>query len=200
MNKDHYDPIPAWLSFTLNNPYRRRFDKGPEMVAGALRISDPSVVLDFGCGPGFYTVPFARVAKQVIAVDLQDKMLEKAIKYAEKSGVKDKIRFLHTDGKRIPELQSGVCDFAFLGHVYHEIEHSARKDVLLDLWRVLKPGGRMAIMEHTKNAVMGPPAVNLEELKAGLEHANFAEIEVIDVSKDTGLIVAIKKSNNEGAP
>jgi ubiquinone/menaquinone biosynthesis C-methylase UbiE len=197
MNEGHHDPIPSWLSFTLNNPLRRRFDKGPERVVDALRISDVCVVLDFGCGPGFYTVPFARIAKQVIAVDLQGKMLEKAARHAEKNGVKDKIQFFHIDGKGIPQIQSSVCDFAFLGHVYHEIEYSDRKGVLLELWRVLKLGGKVAVMEHTKKTGMGPPAVNLEELKAGL-NAKFTGMEVIGVSKNTGLIVATKKSNNEG--
>src|SRR5712692_6018163 len=98
-----HNAFPIWLSFLLNNPIRRHFDKNPEKVVGLLGIDETSVVLDFGCGPGFYAVPFAKVATQVVAVDLQEKMLRKAAKYAERNGVKDKIQFFQTDGKEIPQ-------------------------------------------------------------------------------------------------
>src|ERR1700719_4758118 len=97
--KHHHGTIPIWLSFLLNNPIRRHFDKNREKIITILGINDTSVVLDFGCGPGFYSIPFARIAKKVVAVDLQEKMLERAERYAEKNGVKDKIQFVQTDGK-----------------------------------------------------------------------------------------------------
>jgi 2-polyprenyl-3-methyl-5-hydroxy-6-metoxy-1,4-benzoquinol methylase len=100
--KKHHGTSAIWLSFLLNNPIRRRFDKNPEKIITMLGINDTSVVLDFGCGPGFYTIPFASVAKKVVAVDLQEKMLKKAESYAEKNGVKDKIQFVQTDGEEIP--------------------------------------------------------------------------------------------------
>jgi precorrin-6B methylase 2 len=49
-----------------------------------VRVDD--VVIDFGCGPGFYTIPLAGLAGRVIAIDSQTGMLEKASKYAAKKG------------------------------------------------------------------------------------------------------------------
>src|SRR6266849_1990439 len=146
----HHHAFPVWLSFLLNNPIRRHFDKNPEKVVRLLGINETSVVLDFGCGPGFYAVPFAKVAKRVVAMDLQEKMLEKAARYAEKNRVKDKIQFFQTDGKEIPQLQGGLCDYAFLSFVYHEIGDDSKERVLLELRRVLTVGGKLAIMEYTK--------------------------------------------------
>jgi ubiquinone/menaquinone biosynthesis C-methylase UbiE len=192
--KEHHDGIfPTRLSFLLNNPIRRRFDKNPERVVRMLGINNASIVLDFGCGPGFYAVPLAKVAKKVVAVDLQKKMLEKAERYAEKNGVVDKIEFVRTDGKEIPSnLQRSSCDFVFLSFVYHEIDTSSKEGVLLDLGRMLKPGGKLAIMEYTKRPLLGPHAINPDEVTKDLTRVGFPGTEVIQISKNVGLILAMK--------
>lgn len=193
----HRGTFPMWLSFLLNNPIRRRFDKNPEKVVRMLGINDASIVLDFGCGPGFYAVPFAKVAKKVVAVDLQEKMLEKAERYAEKNGVVDRVELVRTDGKEIPSnLQRSSCDFAFLSFVYHEIDASSKERVLLDLGRMLKPGGKLAIMEYTKRPLLGPHAINPDQVTKELTRADFPGAEVIQVSKNVGLILATKGNSD----
>ena len=74
--------------------------------------------MDFGCGPGFFTVPFAKIAKEVVAVDSQPKMLGKLSKYAKKNGVI--VKAIQSDGKSIP-LPGGSFDLIFLSGVYHEL-------------------------------------------------------------------------------
>jgi len=118
--KQEHHSFPTWLSFLLNNPIRRRFDKNPEKVVAMLEINKSSVVLDLGCGPGFYSIPFAKVANKVVAVDVQEGMLKKAERYAERTRVKDRMHFLQSDGKQIPYLEGNSCDVAFLSFVYHE--------------------------------------------------------------------------------
>ncbi len=188
--------FPIWLSFLLNNPIRRRFDKNPERVARALGINETSVVLDFGCGPGFYSVSFAKIAKQVVAVDLQEKMLKKAEKYAQKNGVKNKMQFIRTDGEELPQLRRSLCDFVFLSFVYHEIGDASKERVLLELRRVLKVGGKLAIMEHTKRPLIGPHSVNPDLVKEELTRADFSWAEVTELSKNVGLIITIKGTDD----
>ncbi|HEY5611233.1 MAG TPA: class I SAM-dependent methyltransferase [Thermoanaerobaculia bacterium] len=53
-------------------------------------------ILDFGCGVGRLTIPFARVAEDVVAVDVSRAMLVEARRNAEDAGVTG-IRFLHVD-------------------------------------------------------------------------------------------------------
>jgi ubiquinone/menaquinone biosynthesis C-methylase UbiE len=194
--KKHHHHFHTLLSFLLNNPVRRHFDKKPEKIIRMLGINDANVVLDFGCGPGFYAVPFARAAKKVVAVDIQEKMLKKAERYAEKNGVKDKIQFVQTDGEEIPELQGALCDFVFLSLVYHEIDDSSKERVLLELGRMLKPGGKLAIMEYTRKPLVGPLSVNPDEVKKELARAGFPGAEVIKASKNVGLIIAAKGTVN----
>ncbi len=192
----HHSTFPSWLSFLLNNPIRRRFDKNPDKVVKLLGINEGSVVLDFGCGPGFYSVPFAKVAKKVVAIDLQEKMLKKAARYAEKNGVKDKIQFLRSNGEKVPQIQERTCDFVFLSFVYHEIGDDVKERVLLDLRRVLKHDGKLAILEYTKKPLLGPHSVDPGLVIEQLARAKFSRTEVIEVSKNVGLITASKGTDD----
>lgn len=57
---------PVWLSFMLSNSIRKWLDP-PSRVLDRLGVRADDVVIDFGCGPGFYTIPLARMAGRVIA-------------------------------------------------------------------------------------------------------------------------------------
>ena len=163
-------PFPAWLSFHLNNELRRR-SHPPEKIIHVLGVKATDAVLDFGCGPGFYTVPFAKIAKEVVAIDIQSKMLGKVSKYAGKNGVR--IKALQSDGQSIP-LPDGCFDLIFLSGVYHEL--AEKRKVLTELKRLLKPGGRIVIRERTQSGhiTLGPPAVDTNEVSEELTAAGFA--------------------------
>jgi len=162
-------PFPAWLSFHLNNGFRRRFHP-PQKIIDVLEVKATDTVLDFGCGPGFFTVPFAKAAKEVVAVDLQPKMLLKVAQYAEKNGVT--IKTVQSNGQFI-SLPNKSCDLIFLSGVYHELPEKRR--VLLELKRTLKPGGRIVIRERTKRAhfSLGPPVMNPTKVLEDLEAVGF---------------------------
>jgi ubiquinone/menaquinone biosynthesis C-methylase UbiE len=155
-------------------------------------VKQTDVVLDFGCGPGFYTVPFARIAREVVAVDIQSKMLGKVSRYAEKQGMK--VKCLQSDGQTIP-LPDESCDLVFLSGVYHEL--ADKRSVLTELFRLLKPGGRIVIREKTRNGriMFGPPAVDTEEVFEDLEAAGFLALGTANVDNDstTTLMKATKK-------
>lgn len=183
-------PFPTWLSFILDNRIRRRFDP-PQKIIEALGIDNNSIVLDFGCGPGFYTIPFAKVAKQVVAVDLQPKMLERLAKKARKQGVK--VQTVQSDGKQIL-LPGNIFDLIFLSHVYHEVPDKPR--VLMELRRLLRSNGRLAIMESTKKPIwgpLGPPAMNPEEITEKLRGTGFSSVETKRIG-NRALVIGMNRS------
>ena len=84
---------PAWLSFTLTNIFRRMAHDPVRILRPFIREGD--TVIDVGNGPGYFTVPMARMVGDrglVIAVDIQSKMLEKTRRRAERAGVAGRIR------------------------------------------------------------------------------------------------------------
>ncbi len=68
----HHEVFPASRAGLLDSRLRR-FIYRPDRLAGHY-VKPGDVVLDFGCGPGFFTREFAKRAGdtgRVIAVDLQ---------------------------------------------------------------------------------------------------------------------------------
>ena len=131
-------------------------------------------MLDFGCGPGFYTIPFAKVAHDVVAVDIQTKMLQRVSKYAEKNNVR--VRTIQSNGQSIP-LPEGSFNIIFLSGVYHEL--AEKRIVLTELKRLLKPGGRIIVRERSEAGHLAPgcPAIEPGEVSEDLRAAGFLVLE-----------------------
>lgn len=180
--------FPAWLSFILNNPLRRRFHS-PYKVLNKLGVKDTDVVVDFGCGPGFYTIPFARAAARVIAIDVQAEMLEKTMKYANESHVK--VECLESDGTNIP-LPDNTIDVVFLSGVFHELDR--KSTTLSEFRRLLRSGGRLVIKEKTRRGLglVGPPIIQVSEITTYLDNAGLKLSDKISIGNDT-MIVATKQ-------
>ncbi len=190
-SEDHAHPrFSASRAFELNNPFRRLFDRSPQKFIKLLGIESESAVIDFGCGPGFFTVPFAKVAHRVVGVDVQSKMLKKAETYARKAGVK--IEFAESDGTAIP-LPSDGFDLIFLNLVYHEIEN--KDTVLGEFRRLLKLGGRVAIREKTENTLfpIGPPITPASQVQDRLEKSGFGDVHTIR-GKGSIIVVGVKQN------
>lgn len=172
------------LSFVLNNLFRRWLHP-PSRILNSLGMRASDTVLDFGCGTGFFTIPFAKKARRVISIDVQTAALEKAEKYAAKSKVK--VEFFQNDGKSIP-LPDSVADLIFLRRVYHELDD--KQAVLKELARLLKPNGRLVIIEKTEKRLMpiGPPVVSVSEIETAMQNVGLKVSEKIGMGNETIVI------------
>ena len=181
--------FPEKLSFLLNNPIRRHF-ASPEQLIANFQINSGDVVVDFGCGPGYFTIPLARIARKVIAVDVSTRMLEKAAAYARKNGVT--VELLRSDGTQI-DLPDGTVDVIVLIHVFHEIEDRAK--ALLEFVRLLKHSGRVLIVEKTHGGLLasrvGPPVVNSSEILSEITNAGLNDVGTVVYGNDS-IIQAMK--------
>ncbi len=147
----------------LTNPLRRRLAP-PHRLIDQVGINHDDVVVDFGCGPGYFTVEIGRRARKTIGVDISLEMLEKARKTATKAGVT--VDFIQSNGERV-ELPSNSVDLILLVHVYHEI--ADKEKALLEFRRILREGGRVVIQERTgkkglSRFLPGPPIFDLRKI------------------------------------
>jgi len=165
--------FPEKLAFLLNNPIRRYF-AAPEKLIEKFQINSGDVVVDFGCGPGYFTIPLARIARKVVGVDVSTRMLDKVAVYARKNEVA--VELLQSDGTRI-NLPDSSVDVIVLIHVFHEIEDRAK--VLLEFARILKHSGRALIVEKTQGGILasrlGPPVVNGSEILTEVTNAGLSD-------------------------
>jgi len=138
-------PSPAWMSGLLENPLTRGVMDAPLLVQRA-GLKPGMHVLDAGCGAGRVTVEAAeRVGEtgEIIALDIQPAMLEKARARAKQAGL-DNVRFmLSALGERM--LPENRFDRALLVTVLGEIPD--RRAGLEEIAASLKPGGVLSITE-----------------------------------------------------
>lgn len=135
---------PPWMSFTLTNVFRR-MTQDPDRILGRF-IRPGDVVLDIGCGPGFFTVPMARMAGEtgsVVAVDIHPGMLERTRKRAARAGVSGRVR-LHLAEKDRLGLDIRA-DFALAFWMAHEVPDPGL--LFAGIRAALKPEGRLLLVE-----------------------------------------------------
>ena len=135
---------PWWLGFLIDNPLRRLIHD-PEKIIGPY-VKPGMTVMDVGCGMGLFSIAMAKMVcndGQVIAIDLQQKMLETMKRRAKKAGVVDRIQAHRCEAD---DLNIDIAaDFALAFTVVHEIQDTKR--LLSQIYTCLKPGKRLLIAE-----------------------------------------------------
>jgi ubiquinone/menaquinone biosynthesis C-methylase UbiE len=154
---------PASRSWGLDNIFRSLLQP-PEKIFGRF-IHPGDTVLDIGCGPGFFTRAMARMVGengQVIAVDLQEEMLEKLRARAGKEGLLMRIRTVNASEESLNLAGQDPAVFALAFYVVHEVPDKSR--LFRELWDALVPGGELLVVEPTLH-------VTPEEFQASLNTA-----------------------------
>lgn len=115
-------------------------------------------VVDIGCGYGTFAVPAAmRVGGTVHAIDIDPAMVERTRKRASAAGL-DNVR---CDVRDFVDQGTGLSvasiDYATLFNLLHLEDPEA---LLAEVFRVLNPGGRLAVM-HWRHNPMTPRGPSL---------------------------------------
>ncbi|NLX50152.1 MAG: methyltransferase domain-containing protein [Methanospirillum sp.] len=143
-----HEICPAERAAHLDTRLRRILYR-PERVAGRY-VKPGDRVLDFGCGPGFFTREFAKqVGKQglVLAVDVQEEMLEILRRNLDTTGLISRVQ-THRCGPDSLDLSpdlDGSLDAAFLIFVVHEVPDPA--GLFSGIAALLRPGGTLFLSE-----------------------------------------------------
>ncbi|HUI81189.1 MAG TPA: metalloregulator ArsR/SmtB family transcription factor [Bryobacteraceae bacterium] len=112
-----------------------------------LKLMPPMVIADLGAGEGMISQLMAQRAKKVIAIDNSEKMVEVGSELARKHGIEN-LEYRLGDIEEVP-IESGTVDLAFLSQALHHAPHPEK--ALAEAWRILKPGGRIAILDLSRH-------------------------------------------------
>jgi len=157
--------LDIFLRRWLQNPWKIL---SPYVKAGM-------TVLDFGCGPGYFTIDMARMvggSGRVIAADLQAGMLDRLKRKIKATGLEERIILHHCEENKIG--LSEKVDFVLAFYVVHEIPDQGA--FFKETEAFLRPSGRILVVEP-------PFHVSASDFEATLQKALNAGLRVCEKPK-----------------
>lgn len=141
-------PAPAFIGKFLDSDYRRKVQP-PDLLIQRSGIKNGMNVLEIGCGSGAMTTYVAKAVGTkgtVYALDIQKdmlKQLEKKLARPENQNITN-VKMILGDATKLP-FGNNSLDLVYLVTVLQEIPN--RSAALVEIRRVLKPGGILAVTE-----------------------------------------------------
>jgi ubiquinone/menaquinone biosynthesis C-methylase UbiE len=139
----------------------------PAGVLAAVGVRRGMEVVDLCSGDGWFTLHIAKVARHVVAIDIDPDLLDVSRHRLSESGVTN-CDYLAGDAYDLAKLVPGKTDFVLMANVFHGVPDRPR--LALAVQAVLKPGGLFAIVNwHQRpregTVVLGEPRGPITELR-----------------------------------
>ena len=157
----------------LNDPERLK-DIPPDYIWDKLNLTSPETIIDIGAGTGFFSIQFARKksVKKVFALDIAEEM----ISWMKKNVVPKNEKIVPaTMNESSTDLPDETADAVIMINVHHEFNDPIK--ILNEVYRLLKKGGKTAIVDWAKKETEhGPPVAKRytpEEIQQQLNTTNF---------------------------
>jgi len=143
--KNKMPDIAFKIMANIAMPIRNLFMPPRKMLA-EIEIKPGSQILDFGCGPGIFTIMAAEKTGstgKVYALDIHPL----AIKMVEQKAQQKKINYIKTILSDCDtSIPDNTLDLIILFDVFHLLDN--QKKVLVELHRILKPSAIMYFSDH----------------------------------------------------
>jgi SAM-dependent methyltransferase len=177
----------------LDEPERRTW-LDPVGVVGRLGIEPGMVVADVGAGTGYFAIPLAQAVGAtgcLNAIDIQPQMLARL---QQRMPASAPIRLIQAEADKTP-LPDGSQGMVFSANVWHELDD--RASALAEFERILKPGGRLAMLDWRPDtpAPPGPPPehrVSPDNFSESLRSRGWRDINVEHVGLYSFLAIATR--------
>ncbi len=182
--------LMTWSSrFGKRRVVRRMLDQ--------LALAPDARVLDVGCGRGLVMIEAAKrvPAGRAVGVDLWRRSDQSGnnrrvtLENAEREGVADRVKVHDGDARRLP-FDDGCFDAVVSSLVIHNIPDAAgRADAVRELGRMLRPGGRLALLDFRNTAVYAATlrAAGLQDVRrSGIRFGMFPPVRIVTARKGGG--------------
>ncbi len=151
--KAYYDKIASVYDLLAERSEQPMREKGLQKLAA----KPGERILEVGFGTGHCLVELARAVGpdgKVFGVDLSGEMVRLAGELVEREGVADRVELTNGDGAHLPYEENSL-DGVFTSFTLELFDTPEIPNVLSEWKRVLKPGGRLAVVAMSKLGKQG---------------------------------------------
>src|SRR5437588_5634856 len=139
----------------------------PAKVIRDVGISAGMIVVDLCSGDGLFTLQVCKIAREVIAIDIDGRLLERARVRLAESGLTNCV-FIEANAYDLAKVVRDRVDYVFLANVFHGVPDRPR--LARAVHDVMKPGGLFAVVNwhaqpREKTTVLGEPRGPVTELR-----------------------------------
>ncbi len=149
--------IPVTISEEFKrdtNYWNAYYSKSPNINEPSLfaqdvgkKLSKSKTILELGCGNGRDSIYFSKLGLNVTAIDASDGV----IRQLKQENDEDNICFICDDFVSSSAIFSGQYDYVYARFALHAINEEQETEVLHNVYRVLKQGGRFFIEVRSVN-------------------------------------------------
>jgi len=138
--------------------YNTSMFSDPSANISKLGLADGMKVVDLGAGSGFYTLEAAKrvgASGRVYAVEVQKDLLERIRSNGKTQGLSN-IEVIWGNAEKIggTKVKDALADRVIASNILFQIEKP--EDFALEIKRILKPGGKVLIVDWSDVSPLGP--------------------------------------------
>lgn len=171
----------------------------PLAILGQLEIEKGIKVADFGCGTGYFSLPIARKIGDegvVYALDILPEKLEVVESQAKIGGIANIVaRRVNLENKEGSRLEKDSMDWVIMKDVLFQ-NQKGKEQILEEAKRVLKPGGKVLLIEWKKeDTAIGPDnkiRISKEEISKLIEESGMRILKEVAAGNFHYCLVLIK--------
>lgn len=150
-----YNRLSRWYDAIAGSTEKKYRDWGLEKLAAQPGES----ILEIGFGTGHCLVALAKAVGStghVIGLDISDGMLAIARERLQAEGLGDRVDLHLGDAAKLDFIPAASLDGVFMSFTLELFDNPEIPAVLQECYRILKPGGRLAVVSMTKT---DPPGI-----------------------------------------
>ena len=136
-----YDFLNHFLSLGIDKAWRKK-------AIGFLENNPPKTILDVATGTGDFAIQALTLnPEKITGIDISEGMLEVGKKKIKDRALSDRIELMYGDSEKLPfkENNFDAVTVAFGVRNFENLEKG-----LGEIYRVLKPGGKLVVLEFSK--------------------------------------------------
>ena len=164
----------------------------PQEILEKLDLKESMAAVDFGCGSGGWAIPLAKILNKgrVYAIDVLEEPLSALRGRAKMEGLVNIIT-QRADVEKGTKLPNFSVDLVLMTNLLFQVDD--KKPVFEEAKRVLKPSGRLLVVDWKKTGPFGPKdKVSAEEVRKIAEECGFKMEEEFNTGKYHFALIFVK--------